>query len=309
MRFVVIPWSLSLVLLPSASLRAADEPVAFKDMRTVKTGDREKVEVNDSSVSRVSTIVANKVVDVQTSRAGEKVTYSVEYLGSDANPFAKQIVAFEKVGLVEEGKVVSLKLDGKKLVVERRDGKTGYRLADGNDLGDREQEYMRGRFGDDATDNSSNSGGGPGGSLIAAFWPKKAVALNKSWPCDTDLLAKQALSAFEGLTLDADKSKGQGTLLKVYDLGGVSYARIKIEAKIAILRSESKTQVMKFDPPLVAEFSGTYDACIDGTTGNMTGDVKWSARGTARVKSADGEETLGIDITGTTYKKYTLLKK
>jgi hypothetical protein len=41
----------------------------------------------------------------------------------------------------------------------------------------------------------------------------------------------------------------------------------------------------------------------------LGGVVKWSARGTAKVKDNGGESTIKLDMSGTTFTKYTLLLK
>lgn len=302
MRTLVALTALALLAPPAAHAGRDDEPVTFKPFRKTAAGDRERIENVQSDVVRTSTPGGGAAPDASSS--SEKTDYVVEYLGGEANPYSKQIVSFKKAAHASNGQPANFGLDGKKVVVQQREGKTGFRLADGDDLSDAAQEFLKGEFGGEGGDGSDS-----GGSLIRAFWPKDAVAAGQSWDCDTDLLAKDALSGFEGLTLDPDKSRGHATLVRVYEKDGVTYARMTIEATVAIVRNESKDEVMKFNPPMAVRFTGSYDACIDGTTANMTANVKWTSSGTATIKNSDGESRLKIEVSGSTFKRCTLLPK
>jgi hypothetical protein len=283
----------------------------FRDRRPIQSHDRENVEFKSSDTTEGVISIAGQN-ESTTSETTIDAAYLAEYLGDSVSPDSKQYLTFTRASSTKNGTVIPLNLGGKSLIVEARDSGTGFRMASGNDVVDPELSFLTSILGT-STGNVSSKVPVPGvasnGGLIGAFWPRKAVRLGENWSCDTDGLAKRLLSAYDGITIVPDQSRGQSQLVKVYLVDGVTYAKLKVKATLAIGRISMKDLDVTFDLPAVAQFDGFYDVCIDGSTNNMTADVKFNLRGEGHIKSGDQYGTATFDSNSWEYDKYTLLRK
>jgi hypothetical protein len=184
--------------------------------------------------------------DKETAETDEVYTETVVEKGEKKSKKFKR--AYEKATVTTGGKTTDLPYQGRTLVFELKDG-----------------EYQATAEGTPALDKklldglAKKEGGDPQASDDAVL-PKKPVKVGDKWAVDTKLLA--TILGKEGMEIDADKSKGDGTLTKAYKKDGAQFGVVDVTMKLAIKSVAGLT----FEKPATGDLTVKLDFAIDGSS-------------------------------------------
>jgi hypothetical protein len=163
--------------------------------------------------------------------------------------------AYEKATRTVAGTAQARSYEGRTVVFELKDGKYVVTVEGDKPLDEMDLAELTKK----ANDNEEN--------VDEVLLPKEAVKVGDKWPIDGKAVAKLFSKGGE-LSLDADKTKGDGTLLKVYKKDEKQFGVVEVKLKLAIKGAGG----LKFDEPAVMDLTLALDTALDGSTtaGSMT---------------------------------------
>ena len=251
--FLAVGWA--------AAARAADEAVTIK-VKRLAAGDVVRTDKSDES-TETTTVTAGGKDQKQEDKSSNKAKFTDEVLAADGTSVKPTKVkrAYETAEAVRKGKDVELGLAGKTVLIEKGADKYAYTL-DGKPVAAAAKDVL---------DREYNRAG------MAAFedvmMPKNAVKVGEKWQVEPAVLAKLF---GEQMTIDTDKTKVSGKLVKTYDKGGVKYGVIEFTIDLAITAMKSPMGELPASDGSVMSFVVSRDGCIDGTALDdvMTGNIK-----------------------------------
>ena len=246
-------------LFLSAGRLHADDAVTIQ-RRDVAAGDVSLVQKTETTtvVMKVcepggKALVDRKQVTVVTASFRETV------LVCDAKGPTKLERAYDKAQLTTDGQTTTLPYQGKTVLIEKHKGFYQFTM-DGNKLTNSEAEPLVKEF---------SVGCDAKADLERAVATKVHVKLNDSWKLDLAPFIKDTINGGE-MELDAERTKGTATLLKVYSAEGKPFAEVKAALTLP-LRSLGKgvLKVVTQDGS-VATVDLSLQGCIDGSCNTAT---------------------------------------
>jgi hypothetical protein len=287
-RFPAAPLAGALLLLAGTLAPATDPgPVLVTVKRVGEPDERVLVKDTEKETHTVTlTDAAGRArKEEKTSERLEVYTETVIEKG-ERGP-AKFRRAYRKAAAAADGMRKDLPYAGRTVVFERKGGK--YEAsAEGEPPLDRDVLATLARKANDAD------------AELDVILPGKAVKVGDRWPLDTAVLARRLTKA-AGLVLDADRSKGEAALTKVYEKDGKRWGVLEVSARLAVKSAAVASHQMTFDPPAALDVRLTLDTVIDGSgsAGTMTLTGKLSGKTTATHKGQQVNIDLTVDSSGT----------
>lgn len=176
-----------------------------------------------------------------------------------------------------------LGLEGKTIIAEKKDGKYEFTFADGSAVTGVAGEYLNKEM------NTKSE------TADETFLPKEAVKPGATWNIDMKAAAKDF--AATGMTLDAEKSKGTGKLIKVYEKDGLKFGEMEIELKLTVTKmaaGRGAEMTMKDGSNLSATLK--LDVCIDGKS--PVGNIATTSKGELLTEQMGASLTITLNSTG-----------
>jgi hypothetical protein len=244
-----------------------------------ETGKGETVQVERSFSETNETQIegakgAQKQVDKKVQRFAFRET--VQERPAD-EPFPTRLQrAYDKAEVSVNGKEQTLGIQGKTVVVEKKDGKYRFQLADGKEFSEEAAKVLAEEF----TRQSSPE-------VKQMFVPAKAVPLKDPWQLDLSPLIKEVSKS---LTVDKDKAMGTGKLLRVHkDKEGRLFGEMEYQIDLPIKELiTAKGDKVPLQPGSKWSLTLNRDACIDGSVESGTQKSEESFAGTALLRGQDG---------------------
>lgn len=257
---------------------AADEAVTLK-MKKAAKGDVLK-ETKTEDVDTTIQVSANGMKQTVDQGGTSKSVYTEEVLekGEKDKKATKLKRTYETLDVTRAGKKLDLKMEGKTVTIEK--GKEKYTFSvDGGELSKEMGDMLDKEFNKKDEDDMED-----------LMMPKKAVKVGDTWEVDAKTLSKVFA---EEMTIDPDKAKVTGKLVKLYDKDKARWGVIEFTIELPVTAVSIEKDV-KADATAGSKLKMalTLDTCVDGTVYG----------GTSRVK-IDGDVSLkanGVDITITT---------
>ncbi len=198
----------------------------------------------------------------------EEVSTETVLEKGDKKPL-KYKVAYEKATFTKKGEKEKHSYDGKTLIYTLKDGKYTVSVEGDGKLDDKDEAELLKKANEE----------------VGQLTPAKPVAVGDKW----DLPSKFLLKHFgEKSDLDASKTKGTGTLKKVFTKDGKTIGVIEFDLVLAIKALKGEAEIT-FDPPTDAHVTMTLETPIDGSSpaGTMTTVVAFEGKGTLSANGMD----------------------
>lgn len=276
-------WAL-LVAAPLAAAAPAPETYTIKLNYRADAGKSYVVKDTDTASNSVTVSDADgKVLQQQKSKTEDEAVYTTTIIEKGDKRPTKFKRAYEKASRTTDGKKAARPFEGRTVLFELKDGK--YQVsAEGTPAIDQ-----------GALDELAEkvNGTDDGDEILL---PKKPVKVGDKWALDAKAMEKSF--AKDGkMALDPEKSKGEGTLVKVYLKDGKQYGVVEYTIKLAI---KSAGEV-KFEAPATMDVKATMDAVIDGSSGagRMTMTGKMEGRGVV----TQGDQKITVELSAEMFGK------
>jgi hypothetical protein len=266
-----------LVVLVAAVVRGQDETYTIKIKPRPDEGKSAKNVNKSTAVNKVKvTDEDNNVLKDETKKESKEEVYTEKTLKVEKGKVIKFQRAYDRARETKGKKDTVHPYEGRTVVFERDGDKFNASVQGKPDLDDEVLE----KLGKDATRSQK--------SKQEAILPKKAVKVGETWK----ITGKDVSALFADPTIDSDKAKGIGKLLKVYKKDGKQWGSLEFKIQME-QRPKDAPAAIKID------LTGVLDTPIDGssTAGKMTfkakGGLKFSIEQNGKkynVESA-GDET------------------
>lgn len=249
------------LLLPAV---AADEAITIK-LKKAGKGDVVK-ETKTEDVTNDATVTVNGQEMKQNEKSSSKFVYTDEILErgeKDPKP-TKLKRTYETADVTKAGKGVDLGLKGKTVAIEKGKDKYTFAVADGK-LGEEATDLLDKEFNKKDDVDSEQ-----------LMLPKKPVKVGDTW--EVDLKAVENLFG-EEMSLDKDKMKATGKLVKVYDKDKAKFGVVEYTLDLPIASLNIMGQSVPATAGSKLKMTISLDGCIDGTmyggtsTGKMEGEL------------------------------------
>ena len=247
-----------------------------------KAGQRARVTVEDKTTTKTEFTVGGMAQSKEEVR-----TKSLEYVDEVIeNPNmerkATKLNRFYKKAVVgKDGNSMNLPIEGKMVLIEKRNGKYSYSV-DGQAITGESLKLLEEEFSKPNQKDPRN-----------IMLPKTMVKPGDNWKIDATELIKVIGS--EGLIFDKDKLTATGKLLKAFKMNGKQYGVIEFVLDVPITGFGGKAPLKVKEGKMMLLFTG--DGCIDGSTptgdstAKMSVDVKGTTQGIDLKISIDGLQT------------------
>ena len=243
---------LSAVVLPA---RADDEKTYVIKLKPEMAGDRTKVTKSDVSKNTASIEVMGQKND-NTEKKTTKFSYTEELLERDvkARVSTKLKRTYTQAEKTVDGEKTEFSYAKQTVLIKRIDGKFTF-TVNGDELDDDEAKDLDEEF------NKKDEVPLHDEDLL----PKKPVKIGESWVVDTAMVVKSFESVVP-FTLDVDKSKIVGKLLKVYPKDDKQFGTIEMKVTLVVKEFKLDGQEIEMKPGSTMVITSIIDQCIDGTS-------------------------------------------
>jgi len=246
---------------------AQDGPITIK-LRKAGPGDTVKETKTESGKTKVVISIMGKdeTKDEDTLTKLAFTDEVIEKAAGAAKP-TKVKRTYDKAEMTKSGAKVDLGLDGKIVLIEKKDDAYTY-TVDGKDVSGEAADMLKKEF---ATKKSSSEDD---------FLPNKPVKVGDTWIVDVAKIAPELAEG--GMVIDEKASKATGKLVKIYDKAGAKFGVLEIEMDLVVSKLKAAQEIpLKEGSKLMIKI--TMDGCVDGTSatgggvmsmkGNLAGEV------------------------------------
>lgn len=218
---------------------------------TPRVGDKVKVTVTEKTDSDMTISVGGNDMAKKEAK-GRSFVYVDEVLAVEkgAPKPTKLKRTYEKAELSTDGNSKKLPVEGKTVLIEKKDGKYAYTI-DGTTVNAEVAKILDGEFNKKDKDEARD-----------IMFPKKAIKEGETWKIDPEKLTKGL--GGEGIKLDGAKVEAGGKLVKTYKEGGKQFAELEIKVTAPITDLGGKGEVKVKSGSLAVTMKG--DGCVDGTS-------------------------------------------
>ena len=234
---------------------ADDEKTYEIKLKPEVAGDR--IKVTKSDVSKNSAVI--EVMGQKNENAEKKTvkfSYTEELLERDvkAKVSTKLKRSYTQAEKTVDGEKTKFSYLDKTVLIVRVDGKFTF-TVNGDELDDDEAEDLNEEF------NKKDEVPLHDEDLL----PKKPVKVGEPWVVDTAMVVKSFESVVP-FTLDVDKSKIVGKLLKVYQKDGKQFGTIEMTVTLVVKEFKLDGQEIELKPGSTMAITSITEQCIDGTS-------------------------------------------
>jgi hypothetical protein len=265
-----------LCLLPITIPVQETYTIRFKKSTKGTTTHKEKKDVNNESFK----ITDNAGNSLDDKAKKEQLTWVFDETileRPDVNKKATLIKrTYEKATVTAEGETKALAVQGKTVIIEKKDGNFTFRYENGGAVAGEDAEHLDKEFNKENDDIDAQ----------AFLLPKKAVGINEEWK----VAMPEFLKRFEKqtkMTVDIEKAKGTGKLLKAYKQDGRQFGDVVISMQFPVKTVKTEDGEIEWQPGTLMTIELKAAACIDGSVEDTTGQWSVVFNGVALVPSAD----------------------
>ena len=246
---------------------AQDGPITIK-LRKAGPGDTVKETKTESGKTKVVISIMGKD-ETKDEDTLTKLAFTDEVIekAAGASKPTKVKRTYDKAEMTKSGAKVDLGLDGKIVLIEKKDDAYTY-TVDGKDVSGEAADMLKKEF---ATKKSSSEDD---------FLPNKPVKVGDTWIVDVAKIAPELAEG--GMVIDEKASKATGKLVKIYDKAGAKFGVLEIEMDLVVSKLKAAQEIpLKEGSKLMIKI--TMDGCVDGTSatgggvmsmkGNLAGEV------------------------------------
>jgi len=183
----------------------------------------------------------------------------------------------------------TLGIQGKTVLIEKKDGKYQFSYDDGKAVDKKDIGHLKMAFGEDKNDRDDRA-------RETMLLPTGPVAAGDSWTIDMKKVTKEIFKGDDSFAFDDAKAKGTGKLVKVYKKDGKLFGEYKIDLDIPILKMKAGTTEADLDSGSKVTISETIDGCIDGSLLTRKGDTKIDMTIIGKLKIGDQEVKLDSKV-------------
>jgi hypothetical protein len=280
-------FGIAAVLAGLLAVSAAGQEAVEIKIAHPKAGQRVKVTATEKRDAK--TTVGKNVLTESRTRSLVYIDDVIENPG-DAKLPTKLKRTFEKAVVGRDGKDAALPIEGKTVLIEKKGDKYTF-TVDGKPVEGESLRVLEGYF------------RGPNVDPRQLLLPGEKVKPGDTWKVDAAKLAKLFGEASGGFTIDPQKTKAGGTLVRTSKQDGRQLGVIELRVEGPIVGLKPQDTTIKGGKLTLAV---TGSGCIDGTV--PVGESKTDLRLTLTGTTADGTDaTTEIDATET--RKVELLPK
>jgi hypothetical protein len=286
-------WLLVLAALALGPARlVAEDTYTIKVKKSAK-GDVGLLSKDETEENHTVIMKDGKVLQQMNEVKKDSAKYKEEILEGDGDkPPTKLRRAYDKAQSTgTDGKSKDLPYQGKTLLIEKKGGKTSFKIDGGDELDPKDVPNLVKEF---KKDDEAYK-------LQELFLPKNAVAVGETWKLNKDVV-KKLLGNEDGIKSDVEKASATGKLVKAYKKDGKQFGVLQFDFEIPIQSAGG----LQFAQGAKATLNIVADVCIDGTAdvGTMTG--KFALKGDA---TAPGGIAAQFDVTSNTQETRSEVKK
>jgi hypothetical protein len=251
-----------------------------------------KKNANTTSIVSVADGQGNKLLDKKEVMADLAEYKETVFKRQPGKPATKLQREYTKVLNSKDGRLLDDSLQGKTVVIEKKDGKYVFTYKDGEAVEGAAATALNKDFGKKSETNSE---------IEKLVLPGKAVKAGDSWKIEMPKIVTELSKFGEGeMELNSAKSKGEGKLLKVYQKKGMQFGEMQFKMEIPIVTIGKGQQQLKFNDGAKLTIDLTLDACIDGASEAGTMKMKMVMAGDATNAGAPGATiTMNVTVEGT----------
>jgi hypothetical protein len=188
-------------------------------------------------------------------------------------------------------------LQGKTVLIEKKDKQFHFTYKDGSQVEGKAAAALAKEFGK-KSDTSKE--------IEKMILPQKAVNVGESWKIQMAKIVTELSK--EGMTLDATKATGKGTLVKAYKKNGRQFGEMRFSLDIPVATVGKGTATLTFAAGAKILMDLSLDACIDGSSDAGVMKMKMTMRGDATTKGAPGA-TVTLEVVANLSQTQTDLSK
>ena len=204
-----------------ANIQARDDAIEIK-IAMIKVGEKARLSKTQETVTTFEKKVAGKVETKET-KSGQKFVFIETILDRpDAKKKPTKLThTYETAEITKEGNTETLSFSGKTVLIEKKDGKYQFTI-DGKPLSEDDEKYLK-------QDVNSE------GDFINDMLPGKAVKTGENWNVDlAKSFEKRVQWGDKPMTIDADKSKANAKLTKVYAKDDHRYGVLELNGELGL---------------------------------------------------------------------------
>ncbi len=243
------------LLVAALPVLAADDAYTLK-LYKEKAGDAVKVTKVSKNDGTVKAVVGEMKVNDKL-KGSEDVTYTDEYLEwpADAKRATKLKRVYEKVDKTnQKGDAVESALAGKTVVVERAKGKSTYTVDDKAPTEEQRKE-LDAEFAGKSDEVNKHD-----------MMPGKPVKVGDTWAIDRKKVMA-VMGEMKGFSVDADKCKFTGKLVKAATKDGVLSGTVEVTMTFALTDFPlGENTAVPTEAGSEMTITAAIDCCLDGST-------------------------------------------
>jgi hypothetical protein len=253
------------------------EAVTIK-IRKLAVGDQAKETKFSTEMININGNAMGQVIKEEQKKTTDAVfTEEVIEIAPGARKPTKFKRTYEKAEVTLKGMTSRIPLEGKTVLIVRGEKSNTYTI-DGKPVSSEAEQFLNEEFSGKKDDDA-----------FEMLLPKEAVKPGDTWKVD---LAKVAKSMEENMTIDIEKSKGTGKLVKTYKKGDATFGQFDVTIDLAVTRFGSGAQAFPVKPGATIAINFSMDGCLDGS--EETGKATMSMKG--KVEAAIPMAELAVEL-------------
>lgn len=197
---------------------------------------------------------------------------------------------YEKAEVSVNGAANPVPLQGKTVLIERKDGKASYKYEGGGAVGEEEAKLLDKDFKDDNP---------KGGDLGKKFLPSDTMKIGEEVKLSARDLAKEFGLDPNQFVIDFDKATASVALTKIYKKNGSDHGDIIFKVALPIKGMKVPQMDFKFKEGAVFLIEFGISGCVDGTASDATMRIKAGLSGEANIPPEAPMFTMNLSVQNT----------
>jgi len=277
------------VVLALPALAAGQDSYTLKFKESAK-GDTARVKKVDTELQQFNLVDnTGKMLDGKDEKNVSTMMYTETILDKpDAKkPPTRVKRVYEKAELTANGITTILPMQGKTVLIERKDNKYIYTYEGGGAVGDAETKLLDKEF---AEENPKGS------DFSKKFLPSDTMKIGQEVKRPARELAKEFGLDEKTFVIDFDKATASVTLAKIYKKNGSDHGDIVFKVALPITAMKVPGLDIKFKPGAVFLIEFTIAACVDGTASDAAMKISAGLNGEASIPAEAPMFTMNLSV-------------
>jgi hypothetical protein len=287
---------LALLALLAGPAGAGEEKTYALKLKQLAAGDAHRVEkTEESSAEVVLADAAGKVLQEDSEKGGHAYVYRETILEKpEGEPRATRLKRhYEKASLTVKGKPVTLPLEGKTVLIEKKGARFTFRTQNGEPLSAEVARPLDLEFNKKKRDQEA---------FEKLFLPKRPVKVGETWEVERAVVNK-GLQQDRDMEISADKTKASATLKRVYRKDGRQFGVLVLKLEVTPRAFHKGGKRLPVRPGAKLDLEITLDGCIDGGLATGSADIRLKMHAEA-ILSMPGQPKYLLKVRNTTAGSY-----